>query len=201
MIKSSLHRMFISLIVAGVIFQVGHFAEHLVQFGVWAFGEGKTPYMSPVAKKLSHELGRGLIAKDDAICGPGETVTPRQMMMGMEVLHLIGNSIFLATIAGIFYYWRDSKLIRWALYIEGFHLYEHIMLTSTAYFLKTPIGLSTLFGGAKAMGGAEFLVTYRVGWHFVMNLIPSILVMIALGRAFKKSSSESPSSTALVATP
>lgn len=186
--KLGVRQALISLVLAGLIFQVGHFAEHLVQFGVWTFGEGKKPYMSPLAKGLSHGLGRAIITnKEDVVCAPGETVSPRQMMIGMEVLHIIGNGIFLATIAGMFHFRRDEKLIRWALYIEGFHLYEHVMLTSTAYFLRVPVGFSTLFGGANTMGGPEFLVAYRVGWHFVMNLIPTVLIMMTLNWGYKTS--------------
>ena len=75
-----------------------------------------------------------------------DAARPRQMMMGMEILHLIGNSIFLASL-GCLYYCIRSRWNRWALYVEGFHLYEHLMLTATAYFLGKPVGLSTLFGG------------------------------------------------------
>jgi hypothetical protein len=39
-------------------------------------------------------------------------------------------------------YCARSKWVRWAVYIEGFHLYEHIMLTVTAYFVGHPIGLA-----------------------------------------------------------
>jgi hypothetical protein len=99
-------------------------------------------------------------------------------MLGLEVLHLIGNSIFLATL-GLLYYLTRNKWVRWGLYIEGFHLYEHIMLTSTAFFVGKPIGLSTLFGAA-GLGSKEFAVGVRVTWHFVMNLLPMPFAMIGL---------------------
>jgi hypothetical protein len=97
----------------------------------------------------------------------------------MEVLHLIGNGIFLAGLACL-YYCLPSRWVRWALYIEGFHLYEHIMLTTTAFFVGKPIGMSTLFGGASVIGDREFAVGCRVTWHFAMNLLPMPFAMPGL---------------------
>jgi hypothetical protein len=99
-------------------------------------------------------------------------------MLGLEVLHLIANGIFLATL-GLLYYLTGNKWVRWGLYIETFHLYEHIMLTSTAFFIGKPIGLSTLFGGA-GLGSKDFAVGVRVTWHFFMNLLPMPFAMIGL---------------------
>jgi hypothetical protein len=163
----------------GLAFQVGHFAEHAFQFAVWVIGENSQicgrdkPWMSPWVTELVRRLGIALF--------PAAGV-PRQMMMGMEILHLIGNSIFLVSL-GCLYYCRKSKWIRWAIYIEGFHLYEHLMLTATAYFVGKPIGLSTLFGGSSVIGSTEFAVGYRVTWHFAMNLLPMPFAMIGLMRS------------------
>jgi hypothetical protein len=101
------------------------------------------------------------------------------MMLGMETLHLMGNFIFLTSLGCLFYCIR-SKWIRWALYIEGYHLYEHLFLTFTAYFVGKPIGLSTLFGGADIIGSREFAVGYRVTWHFAMNLLPMPFAMVGI---------------------
>jgi hypothetical protein len=103
----------------------------------------------------------------------------RRMMLGMELLHLVGNSIFLVALRSL-YYCVPSRWVRWALYIEAFHLYEHIMLTVTAYFIGKPIGMSTLFGGANALGDREFAVGCRVSWHFAMNLLPMPFAMTGL---------------------
>jgi hypothetical protein len=75
-----------------------------------------------------------------------------------------------------------TPAVRTALLIETFHLYEHIMLTCTVVFLGKAVGLSTLFGGAEYLGGHEFAVGFRVSWHFLMNLAPSVYVMRALMR-------------------
>jgi hypothetical protein len=160
----------------GLAFQVGHFAEHAIQFGIWILGDlsnicGRdTPWMSPWVTEMVRRAG--------AMVFPGANA-PRQMMMGMEVLHLLGNSIFLISLGCLFYCVR-SRWIRWALYIEGFHLYEHLMLTMTAYFLGKPIGLSTMFGGSDIIGSREFAVGYRVTWHFAMNLLPMPFAMTGL---------------------
>lgn len=175
------------LVVVGVCFQIFHFIEHLVQFGVWVGGKHDQPYMSPIAMHFSHHLGELIVPS--CTCPPKPDgviqICPNQMMIGMELLHLIGNGIFLATIAGIFYF-MPTRWVKYAFMIELFHLYEHIMLTSSVLAIKQPIGLSTLFGGAEALGGHEFAVGYRVSWHFVMNLIPSTMIMIAYMRRKRK---------------
>ena len=161
---------------AGLAFQVGHFAEHALQFAIWILGDlsnicGRdTPWMSPWVTEMVRQGGTFLFPTADP---------QRQMMLGMEVLHLIGNSIFLTSLFCLYYCVR-SRWIRWAIYIEGFHLYEHLMLTATAYFVGKPIGLSTLFGGSGLIGSREFAVGYRVSWHFLMNLLPMPFAMIGL---------------------
>jgi hypothetical protein len=75
---------------------------------------------------------------------------------------------------------RTLQVVRWAIYIEAFHLDEHIMLTATACFVGKPIGMSTLFGGVSAIGDSEFAVGCSVTWHFVMNLLPMPFAMTGL---------------------
>ncbi len=171
----------------GLAFQVGHFVEHGVQFAVWLTGKSQwvvetfcgrdTPFMSWPVTEMVRRMGAFLFTAADVA---------RQMMMGVEILHLIGNSIFLASIAGALYF-VPARWIRYALYIEGAHLCEHIALTFSAYYLGKPIGLSTLFGQAAALWGQEAAVGWRVSWHFVMNLLPLPFVMTALMQAWSAS--------------
>ncbi len=147
-----------TIVLLGSTFQGGHFIEHTVQFGVWLAGDHSRAYMSPTAMSLSHWIG-GLFF--------GTADMSRQMAGGMEILHLLGNVIFLVTIGGM-HYFLPVKRVRWAFYVELFHLYEHVMLTSTTIFLGKAAGLSTFFGGALALGGQEFAVGYRVLWHFAI---------------------------------
>jgi len=142
---------------------------------VWLLGDlsqicgRNTPWVSAWAGELIDQVG--------LLVAPG-TDAARRGMLGLEVLHLIGNSIFLLTL-GLLYYLTRNRWVRWGLYIEGFHLYEHIMLTSTAFFVGKPIGLSTLFG-AVGLGSKEFAVGTRVTWHFFMNLLPMPFAMMGL---------------------
>jgi hypothetical protein len=164
----------------GLAFQVGHFVEHAVQFGVWLTGKYQfvienfcgrdTPFMSWPVTEMVQFMGAALFPDGS---------TARQMMMGVEVLHLIGNGLFLATIAGM-YYFIPSKWVRYAFYIEGGQLCEHVALTLSAYYLGKPIGVSTLFGQAGPLWGKEAAVGYRVAWHFAMNLLPMPFVMIGI---------------------
>jgi hypothetical protein len=161
--------------VLGLLFQVGHFFEHAFQFVVWCLGDlsqicgRNTPWISAWAADLVRQIGLML--------APGAEAA-RVSMLGLEVLHLIGNSIFLGTL-GVLWYLTRNKWVRWGFYIEAFHLYEHVMLTSTAFFIGKPIGLSTLFG-AVGLGSREFAVGTRVSWHFVMNLLPMPFAMMGL---------------------
>jgi hypothetical protein len=150
-------------------FQVGHFVEHAVQFAVWVCGTSQwvlsnfcgrnIPYMSgPVTRAVS-AVGAYLFPNGDVV---------RQMMMGTEILHLVGNTIFLTTIAGVFYF-IPTRLVRYAFYIEAAHLCEHVSLTLSAYYLGTPIGMSTLLGQAPLLWGKELAVGWRVSWHFVLR--------------------------------
>lgn len=182
--KFAQHETFITILAAtvglGLAFQTGHFIEHAVQFGVWIGGQfdwvaatfcGRdVPYMSPPVMAMVRAFGAWMLPQDGAA---------RQMMVSMEVLHLIGNSIFLATIAGA-HYLMPSKWTRWALYIEGAHLCEHLALTLTAYYIGKPIGISTLFGEAPYYLGKSGAVGYRVTWHFALNLLPMPFVMIGM---------------------
>ncbi len=86
----------------GRAFQIGHFLEHGIQFFVWVLGNDQwissnicgrdTPFMSWPVTELVRLVGVYLF--------PDASIT-RQMMMGMEMLHLIGNTIFLTTIVGV----------------------------------------------------------------------------------------------------
>ena len=164
----------------GLAFQVGHFLEHGIQFAVWVLGSDQwlsssicgrdSPFMSWPVTELVRFVGVYLF--------PDATVA-RQMMMGMEILHLIGNTIFLTTIAGV-YYFIPSRWVRYAFYIEGAHLCEHLSLTLSAYFVGVPIGVSTLFGHAPAWLGKSGAVGYRVTFHFLINLLPMPFVMMAI---------------------
>lgn len=166
----------------GLAFQVGHFFEHGIQFLVWLTGNLRwvalvfcgpdTPYMTGWATNMVLAIGSFFYPNDPL---------PRQMLLGLEILHLVGNSIFLVSIACLYYVVRQ-KWIRWAFYVEAAHLCEHLALFLTAYYFGKPYGLSTLFGYAPLWFAKEWTVGYRVSWHFVMNLIPPMMVMTGMAQ-------------------
>lgn len=181
-INTPIRNVAITLIALGLVFQIGHFIEHGFQFAIWLTGKYQwvisnfcgrdTPFMSQPVSYFVESLGAHLFPNEDSM---------RQWILSIEILHLIGNSIFLITI-GILFFLLPSKLVKYAFLIELVHLCEHVALTFTAYYYGKPIGLSTLFGHAAPLWGKELAVGWRVSWHFVMNLLPMPFVMVALMR-------------------
>lgn len=160
----------------GLLFQVGHFAEHAWQFGAWLFGDRTKPWMSPLADWLAMRTGE-LVYPMPEFCTDEAAWMQGQMKRGMEVLHLIGNAIFLVGL-GAAWYLTLSRTLANALAVEAFHLTEHLMLTVSVLLGGPAIGWSTMFGWAPALlGNPEWVVGYRVGWHFILNAIPSVMVM------------------------
>lgn len=149
--------------VLGTLFQIGHFAEHAVQAGQWLFVDRTQPWMSGLACVLALIFDQG-------------------MARGMELLHLAGNLIFLDTLI-LWAYLRPDKWINRAVWVEAFHLTEHISLTATVFLYGRAVGWSTAFGFAGALFGHDGAVGYRVLWHFGMNLIPSVLLAVSMAPA------------------
>ena len=178
--KAKKHSCYIKLIllviVGAFVFQFWHFVEHFAQVGMWILGFQHAPYMTPI----------GMWAMDWV----GVTFFPNasfanQKYFGFEMLHLLGNAIFMVGIICLSLFVRTKKVI-WALAVQGFHVYEHISLTLSAIFIGKSIGISTFFGMAV---DPWMMVCYRVWWHFIFNLVPSVLVVLVLMelyKAFKK---------------
>jgi len=171
------------VVILTLIFQLFHFAEHLIQLVAWLGGFRNMPYMSPWATELVWLLGESMV--------PGEEDYHRIFMVGVELLHLIGNAVFLVGTFGLYWFLRN-KLAGWALILQAVHVFEHIMLFFSAYYIHQSIGMSTAFGYFQPYGTDLYdqagLTTLRVWWHFIANLIPSVLVGIAVFDRFKKKS-------------
>src|SRR4051812_21850918 len=101
--------LFAVVAVLGVAFQIGHFAEHAVQFGMWVWSDRSLPWMSTAAMWLVHQIGNFVMPMPE-FCTDPKGFEARQMMIAMELLHLIGNSIFLVTIGSI-YYFLPSRMV------------------------------------------------------------------------------------------
>jgi len=152
--------------IAGVTFQILHFSEHIAQLGYWFLNPLDKPWLTPWAA-----VGR------DALAAGGDAV------LGTEFLHLIGNGVFFGGVVVMCLllmckampyneYPSLNKAVNW----QGFHLVEHISLTLTWMVFGNAIGVSTLFGFA----GGAFGSSYRVWWHFAINLIATIYAVKAL---------------------
>jgi Family of unknown function (DUF6008) len=159
----------VTVIVIGVIGQIGHLTEHVAQVGYWLQHPDSSPWMTP----WGNALARGF--------GQVDTTKPT---LGMEILHLTGNFIFLAGLAAVMVitrrarYTRTRRWGRMGVWMQGIHGLEHLSLTLSVWFgAKQAIGLSTWFGQLTPGPG---LWTYRIWWHFTANVIGSIIFGVAL---------------------
>lgn len=152
----------------GIGFQVLHFIEHLAQLGYWALHPAHAPWLTPWA-----EVGR------DVLAAGGHPST------GSELLHLLGNVIFLLGLLGL---WRSlllsgvrpARSLRAALWLQAAHVGEHVLLTASWVLAGTAVGVSTLFGALE--GSALF--GYRIWWHFLINLAGTALALQGLSWAW-----------------
>jgi hypothetical protein len=158
-----------TVIVIGIIGQIGHLTEHVAQVGYWLQHPNSPAWMTP----WGNALARGM--------GQVDTAKPT---LGMEILHLTGNFIFLAGLAAIMIitrHTRRTKARRWGkmgVWMQGIHGLEHLSLTlSVAFGATQAIGLSTRFGQLTPGPG---LWTYRIWWHFIANVIGSFIFGVAL---------------------
>lgn len=156
--------------VAGIAFQVIHFAEHVLQAGYWVVHPGEAPWLTPWAAASRDVLARA---------ADGQATT------GNELLHLGGNAVFLAgLIAAVVavrasHRWDRSPWgLRMALWAQGVHVGLHVGLTVTWLTIQQAHGLSTLFGLLEP--GTVWANAMRVWVHFVINLIATVYAVIGL---------------------
>ncbi len=168
-VRPGLYRASLGVIIVGIVGQIGHLQEHVAQVGYWLGHPNSPAWMTP--------WGTGL-AKGY------EQIDPSKPTLGMEILHLIGNFIFLAGLAAIMVITRrarDTRARHWGrmgVWMQGIHGLEHLSLTLSVWFgASRAIGLSTWFGLIQPGIG---LTTYRVWWHFIANIIGSTIFAIAL---------------------
>ena len=87
------------LTVLALAFQYGHFLEHIIQAGAWIAGHTDTPYMTQFGYWLSHLLGTTFF---------GSETPDRIHKLGMELLHLFGNAIYMLGIVGLWWFVRTK---------------------------------------------------------------------------------------------
>jgi hypothetical protein len=146
--------------VAGLGFQVVHFAEHLLQVGYWVRHPRSAPWLTPWAA-----AGRdGLAAFTDGQAGTGN-----------ELLHLLGNLVFLGGLAAAVVLGRRGHppiraavWLRRAVWLQSAHVAEHVALTTTWVAFGRAEGVSTLFGVLQP--GTVIASSVRVWFHLALNL-------------------------------
>jgi hypothetical protein len=152
--------------VAGLAFQAFHLLEHFLQTGYWFLNPTSAPWLTPWAA-----AGRDMLILD------GEVST------GNELLHLVGNGIFFGALVAMAYvcrlYGRSTSRyphLSKAMFAQGIHLAEHVLLTITTLTMGTPLGVSTLFGLSEGVWGSS----YRVWFHFILNFVATYYAFMAL---------------------
>jgi hypothetical protein len=158
-----------TVVLIGVLGQVGHLQEHVAQVGYWVQHPEQPGWMTP--------WGTGLATGFDG-------VLHRKPPLGMEILHLTGNFVFLAGLAGVLVITRNArhtKACKWGrmgAIMQTLHGMEHVALTLSVWFgAKRAIGLSTWFG---LMAPGPGLWTYRIWWHFIANVLGSVIFAVAV---------------------
>lgn len=153
----------------GLVGQVGHLQEHVAQAGYWIAHPDSKPWMTAWGDSLARGYGQIATSKPS---------------LGMEILHLTGNFIFLAGLAGVVLITtraRKTRAHRWGkmgVWMQGIHGLEHVALTlSIAFGANRAIGLSTWFGALPVGPG---LWTYRIWWHALANLVGSVVFGMAV---------------------
>jgi hypothetical protein len=159
-------RMFRYIALAALAFQAVHLVEHLAQFGYWTTHPSEAPWLTPWAAQ-----GR------DALAVGGEAA------LGNELLHLLGNLVFLGGLLAMVMLFRtaggapgDLRSLRTATMIQGVHVAEHVALTTTSFLFGKAIGLSTFLGLVEGPA----MTSYRVWFHFLINLVASLYAARAL---------------------
>lgn len=164
------------VVAAGLVFQVLHVAEHLIQVVAWLGAPTSPAFLTPWAVE-----GRDLLA---TVAGTGAGT-------GNELLHLVGNVIFLAALVGLAAFdtaddrtgirarsTARRRATRLAIGWQSVHVAEHVLLTTSAVVTGTAWGASTLFGLVAT--ATPTAIAIRVLAHFLLNAIPTVLTVRAL---------------------
>ena len=163
------------LIVVGLVGQVGHVQEHVAQVGYWVGHPDAPGWMTPWGSSLARGFGR---------------VDTTKPSLGMEILHLTGNLVFLAGLVAAMLITRRARATRarrWArmgTWMQGLHGLEHLSLTlSVALGAPRAVGVSTWFG---VMHPGPGLWTYRIWWHFIANVVGTVIFATAAWHLWKE---------------
>ncbi|MCA9830983.1 MAG: hypothetical protein R3B97_03440 [Dehalococcoidia bacterium] len=161
--------------LGGLAFQCVHFVEHGLQLGYWFRNMDAAPWLTPWAAT----------AADGLTWGCSWVVTGKPSI-GVELLHLLGNGIFLAGLAGTWLLARKAgtaptRSLKAVMWLQSAHVAEHVLLTVTVLSAGRALGFSTGFG---AMPDA-WVATYRIWFHFTVNLGATALALLAVTQMAK----------------
>lgn len=142
--------------------------EHGLQLWFWAAQPNQAAWLSPWAS----ESAVGLAYWCSLVSLTGKP------SLGVEMLHLLGNIIFLVALVAFWMVARQAPKKGWlkaALMVQTFHVAEHIALTTTLVVFNKTIGLSTGFGTVTGTN----LVALRVIFHFGINAVATVCAIAA----------------------
>ncbi len=154
----------------GLTFQVIHVLEHVLQLAFWAVKPESKPWLSSWAAGTADGLAYfcSLVPLAD-----------QPASIGVEMLHLTGNVVFLGALTA----WqvamraeqRTIRTLAIAEKVQLFHVLEHIVLVGSLIAFGEALGLSTAFGAAEG----TTLVALRVWFHFTINAVATIYALRA----------------------
>lgn len=180
-----------AIAAAGLTFQVIHVLEHFLQVSFWALAPTDKPWLSSWAGGTADGL--------QYFCSL-VPVAGSPTSLGVEMLHLTGNVVFLGALTA----WqmalrsqqRQIRTLDIAEKVQLFHVVEHVVLVTSLLIGGKAVGLSTAFG---AVDGTA-LVALRVWFHFTINAVATVYALRAAkatwGRPAPTAGAESAADTA-----
>jgi len=167
-----------AIAAGGLTFQVIHVLEHVLQLAFWFTKPDGKPWLSSWAAGTAD--GLQYFCSLVPLAG-----TPPSI--GVEMLHLTGNVIFLGALTAWQVAMRANKrsiaTLAIAERVQLFHVAEHVLLVGTLVAFDKAIGLSTAFGAIDGAG----LVALRVWFHFTINAVATTYALRAAKATWGKS--------------
>jgi hypothetical protein len=164
-------RLLIAVAAGGIGFQIFHVVEHVAQVVYWVVHPTALPWLTPWAV-----IGADALAE----------LTDGHRGSGVELLHLVGNLIFLAGLAAAVRIVRaqrrpGTRPLRVALWVQTAHVAEHVLLTVTWLATGRALGVTTAFGSLASLPSLE--IALRVWLHFAINLVATVVALRGLHAA------------------